>query len=155
MRDPILDRFFQPFINRMQINPRPVAIELAHAFCALQIVGFSRTALSGDLLGPAIGTVLSVCLMQALRTSARHGSSLLSSHFATIHLLSRIVLLAAAAIGFWDIICAIAMEDPAIMSLVSKIPTNLACLAGGVSLYIGVCDQPPRRRRGKNALARA
>lgn len=147
MRDAILDRVFQPAIVQLQLNPRTLSFEFSHAFCALQLVAMSRNAIvQGDLVGPAIGAAVATAMMHGMRQSARQGSSLLATHFGLLHMLARVVALAIGAMSLLGVAGDLTLGLPHPHAFVDLL-IGAAFLSASASLYLGVCDQPPKRPR--------
>lgn len=158
MRDPILDRLVQPAVLRFAIPTTQTSIELSILFGATAVVSATyKLLMGGDLLTCALQVAFSMAMMRFLRLGAHIGSAILDTPIAFVHLLGRLLFLAIAlcsllqlVLGTWAGI--VSYSPTKTMMLIAS---NIGSFALSASLFIGVCDEPPRQKRNQREAARA
>lgn len=153
MRDPILDRYVQPLVERTGLQARSTAIELSNVYGALVLIGaahsFSR---DWDLASAVIGVAFGMAATRLLRTGARYGSSILASRFGTVHFLLRILTL---GFGLYTLTQTLIGLFLGIVPAQGDVTACASMLTMSACLYLGICDTPPKRRRQAFAYATA
>lgn len=157
MRDAVLDRFVQPAVNRLGLPIERTARELACAYGALMLTSSAWTfdPATSSWLGAALQAVFVTLLVRGLIAGAGAGSFMLSSPFAPIHMLMRVIFLGIGVMSLaqFALACLFGMGDGS--TVMVELAQDLSMLCVSASLYVSVCDQPPPRRRRDIGMARA
>lgn len=148
MRDAVLDRFVQPVVNRLGLPIERTARELACAYGALMLTSsaWSFDMATSSWLGATLQVIFVTLLVRGLIAGAGAGSFMLSSPFAPIHMLMRVIFLGLGmmSIAQFGLSCLFGMADAS--TVMVELAQDLSMLCVSASLYVSVCDQPPPRR---------
>lgn len=150
MRDPILDRLVQPTVNRWGIAPKDVALNLATLGCALTLVSTAYWMIAGaSPIASLFRVILSISILRSTSSAAHLGPSVLNSPLAPIHLIGRLLFLAFGTAGLSQtfIVYLIGLTPLPMFATMANFAGDFASLTISASLFIGACDQPPKRPR--------